>query len=234
MAVVGYARVSSEDQSLDLQIEQLRGAGCEKIFSEKRSGITTRDRTELERCLAWVREGDTLVITRIDRFARSVSDFSRMVGDLQARQIELRCLLQPFDTTSPQGRLMRDMLAAFAEFETAVRKERQLEGIKAAKERGVYQKGAAKNSQRWATASRMLREGATYEEVAVWSGWSLRHIRRKLPGYNVKNYPENRANPIHRLRPHPPSEAEALEMQGMTKGLGGEAKGPFWGRFKKP
>lgn len=234
MAVVGYARVSSEDQSLDIQLQQLTEAGCEKIFSEKKSGTDLLKRSELEACIKWIREGDVLVVTRLDRLARSVADFSKMMADLQNRSIGFRCLLQPFDTTSPQGKLMMNVLAAFAEFETAVRRERQMEGIAKAKANGVYDRQQMKNRAKWASISRQLGNGKTPEEIAKAMHISARQIRRRLPKAKRKNYPENRAPAALVLVTHPPSEAEALEMKGMTAGIGGEAKGPFWGRFKKP
>jgi DNA invertase Pin-like site-specific DNA recombinase len=234
MSVVGYARVSSEDQDLTIQLEQLTEAGCEKLFSEKKSGVQLEKRSELEKCLAWVREGDVLVVTRLDRLARSVTDFSRLMTDLQERGVEFRCLLQPFDTTSPQGKLMMNILAAFAEFETSVRKERQREGIEKARANGVYEKTKYRNSQRWATASRLLNQGQTYETVAERFGWSARTVRRRLPGHNLRSYPAIRAPAQTPQQTHPPTEGEPSA--GETSGeIGGDKpRGPFWGRFKKP
>ena len=139
MATIGYCRVSSVGQSLDVQVEQLRAAGCEEIFSEKKSGTTTAGREQLDLALRFVRKGDVLVVTRLDRLARSLTDLSRIVDDLGARQVGFRCLQQgSVDTTKPEGRLMLGMLACFAEFETAIRKERQREGIDKAMEAGRY------------------------------------------------------------------------------------------------
>lgn len=139
MTMVGYARVSSEGQSLDVQEEQLREAGCEEIFSEKRSGTSTTSREQLDQALRFVRKGDVLVVTRLDRLARSLTDLSRIVDDLATRQVGFRCLQQgAVDTTKPEGKLMLGMLACFAEFETAIRRERQREGIDKAMEAGRY------------------------------------------------------------------------------------------------
>lgn len=139
MATVGYARVSSIGQSLDVQTEQLIAAGCDEIFAEKKSGTSTAGREQLDLALRFVRKGDVLVVTRLDRLARSLSDLSRIVEDLGRRQVGFRCLQQgSVDTTKPEGRLMLGMLACFAEFETAIRKERQREGIEKAKEAGRY------------------------------------------------------------------------------------------------
>lgn len=138
MAVVGYARVSSSGQSLEVQEDQLREAGCERIFAEKRSGTSTVGREKLEEALAWVRDGDVLVVTRLDRLARSVVDLRQIVDALTRKGVGFRCLQQHIDTTTSEGRLMLGVLAAFAEFETDIRKERQREGIEKAKAAGRY------------------------------------------------------------------------------------------------
>jgi DNA invertase Pin-like site-specific DNA recombinase len=135
---IGYARVSSVGQSLDIQREQLEAAGCERIFEEKRSGRTASDRAALKEALRFAREGDTVVVTRLDRLARSVVDLHDIVKDLQGRRVGFKCLQQPLDTTGPYGKLMFTILGGFAEFEADIRRERQMEGIAKAKERGVY------------------------------------------------------------------------------------------------
>ncbi|OWR16218.1 DNA-invertase hin [Brevundimonas diminuta] len=145
MAVVGYARVSSTGQSLEVQEEALRAAGCEKVFAEKRTGTTQEGREELRRALEYVREGDTFVVSRIDRLARSVSDLSEIVAVLTTKGVSFRALQQgEFDTTAATGRLFLTMLGAFAEFETSLRRERQMEGIEKAKAEGRY-KGRPKS-----------------------------------------------------------------------------------------
>ena len=139
MAVVGYARVSSVGQSLEVQEVALVEAGCEKVFAEKRSGTTQEGREELRRALEYVREGDTFVVTRIDRLARSVTDLSEVVAALTEKGVSFRALQQgEFDTTAATGRLFLTMLGAFAEFETSLRRERQMEGIAKAKAEGRY------------------------------------------------------------------------------------------------
>jgi DNA invertase Pin-like site-specific DNA recombinase len=139
MALVGYCRVSSVGQSLDIQEQQLRDAGCEEIFAEKRSGTTTAGREQLEAALRFVRKGDVLVVTRLDRLARSMSDLSKIIDQLGAKQVGFRCLQQgAVDTTKPEGRLMLQLLGSFSEFESAIRKERQMEGIEKAKADGRY------------------------------------------------------------------------------------------------
>lgn len=139
MTVIGYARVSTTDQNLELQETTLRAAGCDLIRSEKRSGTTTAGREELRTVLDFLRAGDTLMVTRIDRLARSVGDLQDIVRTVKARGASLKATEQPIDTGTAAGKCFLDMLSVFAEFETNLRKERQLEGIADAKARGVYQ-----------------------------------------------------------------------------------------------
>lgn len=137
--LVGYARVSSTSQSLDIQHEQLTAAGCEKIFAEKMSGRSTTDRVELAQAVDFVREGDTLLITRLDRLARSVGDLYKILDQLTAKGVHFRCLSQTgVDTDSSTGRLMLAILGAVAAFENDIRRERQMEGVIKAKARGAY------------------------------------------------------------------------------------------------
>ena len=137
--LVGYARVSSVGQSLDIQEESLRAAGCEKVFAEKMSGTTTDGRDALADALDFVREGDTLVVTRLDRLARSVGDLFKIVERLNDKRVAFRCLQQSgVDTDSSTGRLTLAILGAVAAFENDIRRERQRDGIEKAKQRGVY------------------------------------------------------------------------------------------------
>jgi DNA invertase Pin-like site-specific DNA recombinase len=138
MPVIGYARVSTTDQNLELQENALRAAGCEFIRSEKRSGTTTAGRDELRTVLEFLRKGDVLMVTRIDRLARSIGDLQDIVRAVKARGAALKATEQPIDTGTAAGKCFLDMLGVFAEFETNLRRERQLEGIADAKARGVY------------------------------------------------------------------------------------------------
>jgi DNA invertase Pin-like site-specific DNA recombinase len=138
MANVGYARVSTTDQDLTIQIAALEAAGCDLIRSEKRSGASAAAREELETILAFLQRGDTLTVTRIDRLARSIGDLQDIVRELRKKGVTLKATQQPIDTSSAAGKAFLDMLGVFAEFETNLRRERQMEGIKAAKARGVY------------------------------------------------------------------------------------------------
>ncbi|MEH2564685.1 recombinase family protein [Bradyrhizobium sp. AZCC 2289] len=139
MTVIGYARVSTTDQNLELQEAALRAAGCGLIRAEKRSGTTTAGREELRTVLDFLRAGDVLMVTRIDRLARSIGDLQDIVRTVKARGASLRATEQPIDTSTAAGKCFLDMLGVFAEFETNLRRERQLEGIADAKARGVYQ-----------------------------------------------------------------------------------------------
>jgi DNA invertase Pin-like site-specific DNA recombinase len=138
MTVIGYARVSTTDQNLEIQEAALRSAGCDLIRSEKRSGATTAGRTELQTVLDFLRKGDVLMVTRIDRLARSIGDLQDIVRAVRAKGAALKATEQPIDTGTAAGKAFLDMLGVFAEFETNLRKERQLEGIADAKARGVY------------------------------------------------------------------------------------------------
>lgn len=138
MSIVGYARVYTTDQDLDLQLAALKAAGCDVIRAEKRSGTSTAGRAELRTILDFVRKGDVLTVTRIDRLARSIADLASIVRELEAKGAALKAIEQPIDTSTAAGRAFLQMLGVFAEFETAIRRERQHEGIEAAKAKGVY------------------------------------------------------------------------------------------------
>src|SRR5215467_5216207 len=138
MTIIGYARVSTTDQDLAIQINALKAAGCEVIRSEKRSGTTTEGRAELQTVLDFLRAGDVLMVTRIDRLARSLADLQDIVRTLKERGASLKATEQPIDTSTAAGKCFFDMLGVFAEFETNLRRERQMEGIAKAKAAGVY------------------------------------------------------------------------------------------------
>ena len=134
MALIGYARVSSVGQSLDVQVDKLKH--CKKIYKEKQSG-TNQKRPELKACLDYIREGDTLVITRLDRLARSTLHQCQIAEILREEKVDLQVLDQNINTSDATGRLLFNMLGAIAQFETEIRAERQMDGINKAKERGV-------------------------------------------------------------------------------------------------
>jgi DNA invertase Pin-like site-specific DNA recombinase len=134
----GYARVSTTDQDLTIQREALQAAGCSVISEEKVRGTSRQGRTELEILLTFLRKGDTLVVTRIDRLARSIGDLQDIIRAVKAKGAFLKATEQPIDTSTAAGKAFLDMLGVFAEFETNLRRERQMEGIAKAKEAGVY------------------------------------------------------------------------------------------------
>jgi DNA invertase Pin-like site-specific DNA recombinase len=138
MAVYGYARVSTTDQDYSIQEAALTAAGCETIRAEKVSGTSVQGRAELNTLLEFLRDGDELIVTRVDRLARSVRDLQNIVFDLGERGVTLKATEQPVDTSTSAGKCFLDMLSVFAEFETNLRKERQMEGIAKAKEAGKY------------------------------------------------------------------------------------------------
>ncbi len=163
-SVYGYARVSSIDQDLTIQEEALRAAGCDTIRSEKISGTSREGRQELETLLEFLHEGDTLVVTRIDRLARSIRDLQNLVHDLRARGVTLRATEQPIDTSNAAGKAFLDMLGVFAEFETNLRKERQMEGIAKAKAKGIYK--GRKPTIDAAEVAKLRAEGLGATEIA--------------------------------------------------------------------
>ncbi|MGY9039411.1 MAG: recombinase family protein, partial [Rhodobacterales bacterium] len=137
-AKIGYARTSTVDQNLDAQIAALAEAGCGMVRTEQKSGTNLEGRPELKIILDFIHPGETLVVTRIDRLARSLSDLQTIVTQLKAKGAHLAATEQPVDTSTATGKAFFDMLGVFAEFETNLRRERQAEGIAAAKNRGVY------------------------------------------------------------------------------------------------
>ena len=163
-ALYGYARVSSTDQDLTLQRTALKAAGCTVIRAEKASGTSRKGRSELETLMDFLRPGDTLVVTRIDRLARSMRDLQNLVHELREKGAHLKATEQPVDTSTAAGKAFLDMLGVFAEFETNLRRERQLEGIAAAKAKGVY-KGRPKSIDA-AEIKRLLADGIGATDVA--------------------------------------------------------------------
>jgi len=134
MSLVGYARVSSRGQSLEVQLEKL--GHCDRIFQEHISGFSSQQ-PRLKACLEYVREGDTLIVTRLDRLARSTLHLCQIAADLERKQVALQVLDQSINTADATGRLLFHMLAAIAQFETELRAERQYEGIQKAKRQGI-------------------------------------------------------------------------------------------------
>lgn len=135
---VGYARVSSVGQNLDSQLQILKENNVEKIFQEKKSGRSMGNRDQLKELLDFVREGDEVWITRTDRIARSVLDLQLIVKQLTDKGVSLTATEQPISTKDATSKCFLDMLSVFAEFEANIRYERQMDGIKIAKEKGKF------------------------------------------------------------------------------------------------
>lgn len=155
MSLIGYARVSTQDQNTESQTDALTEAGCERIFVDKASGKLAR-RPELDKALEYLRRGDVLVITKLDRLGRSVRNLVELVDVLRERGIDLRVLHQGIDTTTPGGMLVFHIMGAIAEFERALLSERTKDGLASALARG--RKGGRKHK-------------LTPEQVAEARGW---------------------------------------------------------------
>lgn len=182
MSAIGYARVSSVGQSLDVQLDKLNSYNCDKIYQEKVSG-TTDQRKELQACLDYVRQGDTLVITKLDRLARSTFHLTQIANNLSEKGVELVVLDQNIDTSTATGKLLFNMLASIAEFETEIRKERQLEGINKAKSRGVKFGAKRKLTDEQVLQMKKDREdGLLIRELVAKYGLSQDSVYRMLRG----------------------------------------------------
>ncbi len=182
MALVGYGRVSSQGQSLDVQLEKLAKAGCTKVYREKRSGRQADNRPELQAALEYVREGDVLVVSRLDRIARSVIDLAKIADLLKRKGVSLHVLDQGLDTTTSEGKLMFNLLGAFAEFEADIRAERQADGIALAKLKGVKfgRKKALTGAQEERIRKMRAEEDFSIEQLAERFGISRSSVYRAL------------------------------------------------------
>ena len=181
--LIGYARVSTHDQSPALQLDALKAAGCERVFTEKASGAQ-RDRPELAAALSFMRQGDSLVVWKLDRLARSLPQLIETVAHLEAKGIGFRSLTEAIDTTTAGGKLIFHIFGALAEFERSVIRERTRAGLKAARDRG--RKGGrppALSAADLAAAKAMLRDPEiTVAEVAQRLRVSAATLYRHLPG----------------------------------------------------
>ena len=178
MALVGYARVSSVGQTLAVQLDKLQQ--CDKIFQEKVSGLSAK-RPQLETCLEYVRQGDTLVVTKLDRLARSTLHLCQIAAELERKQVALQVLDQNIDTNSATGRLLFNMLGAIAQFETEIRAERQREGIQKARERGVqFGKRKKLNPEQVAELQERRRQGILIKTLMQDYGLSKTSVYRYL------------------------------------------------------
>ncbi|WP_131753245.1 recombinase family protein, partial [Legionella feeleii] len=187
MALVGYARVSTIDQNLDIQLDALKNAGCKKIFSEKKSGTSKKDRTALDECMDYIREGDTLVVTRIDRLTRSILDLQNLLHYLKEKEIHLKALEQPVDTSNASGKFFLDMLGVFAEFETNLRRERQLEGIQRAKQEGKYKGRKPTARSKSSEVMELINQGFTRTAIAKKLNMGIASVYRIIKAHRQNN-----------------------------------------------
>lgn len=180
---IGYARVSTQDQNLQLQTDALKQAGCEKIFLEKASG-SQRDRPELLSAMEYMREGDTLVVWKLDRLARSMNQLIETIATLEKQGIGFHSITEAFDTTTAGGKLIFHIFGALAEFERAVIKERTLAGLKVARERGrIGGRPRSMSQTDIKTAKSLLRDPEfSVAEVARRLNVSPATLYRHIPG----------------------------------------------------
>jgi DNA invertase Pin-like site-specific DNA recombinase len=163
--LVGYCRVSTDDQDCALQIATLKRLGCQKIYADKISG-RRRDRDQLAACLDYLREGDVLAVTRVDRLGRSLADLIRIADELRQREVSLYLAQQNIDTATPMGQMFYAMLGVFAEFEYHLRRERQVEGIAWARAAGRYKGHQPLAAARIDEIRRMEADGARPSDIA--------------------------------------------------------------------
>jgi DNA invertase Pin-like site-specific DNA recombinase len=231
--IIGYARVSKAEQNLDMQVDALRAAGCEKIFSDKQSGAKW-ERKELQNAMSHLRAGDTLVVWKLDRLGRSVIQSVKLLSEFAAAKVEFRSLTEDIDTGTPMGKFYFHMAAALAELERDRIIERTRTGLKAARERGrVGGRKPALSAEQQATAIEMLREGGrkmsevarlldvsapTISRVAARAGLTLATIgaeakpRGRRGGRQRALSPEREALALDMLRDGTKSQADVARI----------------------
>ncbi|HZK24044.1 MAG TPA: recombinase family protein, partial [Oscillospiraceae bacterium] len=186
---IGYARVSTQDQNSDLQIDALKQAGCEQIFNEKKTGRTLQ-RPELEACLRSLRKGDTLVVWRLDRLGRSLKDLVETVSALEERGVGFKSLTESIDTTSAGGRLVFHLFGALAEFERNLISDRTKAGLAAARARG--RKGGRRPKM---SAADVKKAAAMLQDPSITKAEVAKHfdVSRVTLNASLKRegYPEN-------------------------------------------
>lgn len=180
MSLIGYARVSTLEQNLDGQLDALTKAGCSRIFTDHASGAKTM-RPQLDKVMDYLREGDTLVVWKLDRLGRSLPHLVEVIEDLDKRGVEFRSLTESIDTTTPGGRLVFHMAAAFAQFERDLIRERTRAGLAAARSQGrLGGRPVLMTSERLKTARAMQENGSNNAEIARVLGVSRSTVSRAL------------------------------------------------------
>jgi DNA invertase Pin-like site-specific DNA recombinase len=200
--LIGYARVSTDDQDLTLQRAALKEAGCRRLYEEKVSGAT-RDRPELARLLDQLREGDVVVVTRLDRLARSTRDLLDLAELLRDAGAGLRSLAEPWaDTTSPAGKMVLTVFAGIAEFERALIHQRTGAGRAAARRRGVrFGRPPALSAEQVALGRRLVAEGTSVRTAARMLNCHPATLYRALGGPPAPPGPGINGAPVRRSRP---------------------------------
>ena len=181
--LIGYARVSTQDQNLNLQLDDLKKAGCDRIFQEKAS--SAKERPQLLKLLEAMREGDTVIVWKLDRLGRSLKELINLINDFQEKGIGFRSLNDAIDTTTAQGRLVFNIFASLAEFERDLIRERTRAGLSAARARGRLggkPRGLSKEAQSKAEAARTLfeKQEKTVAEIGKLLGISRATVYRYL------------------------------------------------------
>jgi len=198
MAHVGYARVSSVGQSLAVQLDKLQAVGCEPIFQEKASG-TREERTALQECLRYIRKGDVMFITRLDRLARSTLHLCQIAAELDKRGVALKVIDQNIDISDATERLLFNMLSAIAQFETELRAERQMDGITKALARGVrFGRKHALTPAEVTTLRQQRAAGVRIKDLMHQYGLTKASVYRYLGGTQRAAMPEMALGAIHR------------------------------------
>lgn len=187
--LIGYARVSTQDQNLDMQLDALTAHGCERIYQEKQSGKTAQDRPDLQKLLDAVREGDTVVVYKLDRLGRSTKDLIEIVNALQDKGVGFVSLNEQIDTTGAMGKLVFQIFAALAEFERNTISERTKAGLQAAKARGRLggRKRALTDKQEAAIAAMHAANTHTIKEIAEQFKVSPRTVSNAVSNHRKRN-----------------------------------------------
>jgi DNA invertase Pin-like site-specific DNA recombinase len=188
--IYGYARVSTKDQVLDLQIDALKNAGCQKIFNEVAKGAKA-DRPEWLKLLSEIQKGDTLIVWKLDRMGRSLHHLIKVVNDLIAKGVDIISIQDPLNTTSAQGRLMFYMFASLAEFEKDLIRERTMAGLKSARARGRIggrPKGLSEKAKKVACVAEALylQNELKTDDIAEQLGISKTTLYKYLRARNVQ------------------------------------------------
>jgi len=179
--LIGYARISQDTQSIDLQIDALTAAGCAKLFTDTMSG-SRNDRPGLKQAMEFSRSGDTICVWRLDRLGRSLSHLIQLMQDLEHRGVGFRSLAEAIDTTTPGGRLTYNLFASLAEFERCVLRERTRAGLQAARQRGrLGGRPKSLTAEKFDAAKRLLQAGASVRDGAAALAVSAPTIYRHFP-----------------------------------------------------